>query len=87
MEKFIIISNHTEEDCRMAINHFMEHHASYLTHFEWGCKDNDHTAWAIVEAESKDHARQMVPWYLRDKARIVKVVQFSRAREEHTPKK
>ena len=25
----------------------------YLTHFDWGCKDGEHTGWAILEAGSK----------------------------------
>jgi len=37
-------------------------------------------------AESVDHARQMVPWYLREKARIVMVVKFGPASEVHKPK-
>jgi len=85
MDKYLIESAHTDTNCEQVVRDVFA--AGYLHFFEWGCKDNDHTAWAIVEAESKEHARQMVPWYLRDKARIVKVVQFSRAREEHTPKK
>jgi hypothetical protein len=36
-----------------------------------------------VEAESLEHAKQMVPWYLREEARIVKLVKFEIANEEH----
>jgi hypothetical protein len=85
MDRYLIESAHTETNCEQVVRDVFA--AGYLHFFEWGCKDNDHTAWAIVEAESKEHARQMVPWYLRENARIVKVVQFSRAREEHVPKK
>jgi len=77
MHKYMIESPHTLENCQQAINDLPA--AGYLHHFEWGCKDNDHTAWAIVEAESADDARQMVPWYLREKARIVRLVKFDRA--------
>jgi hypothetical protein len=58
--------------------------AGYLHHFEWGCKDNDHTGWAVVEAESFEDARQIVPWYLRDHARIVRLVKFDLATDEHS---
>jgi hypothetical protein len=81
MEKYLIESAHTAENCGQVVKDV--HAAGYLHHFEWGCKDNDHTAWAIVEAESSAHAGQMVPWYLRDKARIVRVVKFGQASEEH----
>jgi len=42
----------------------------------WGCYDNDHTAYAFVEAESHEAAKMMVPPLFRDKARVVKVVSF-----------
>jgi len=84
MNRYLIESAHTAENCDQVVKDVFA--AGYLHHFEWGCKDNDHTAWAIVEAESPEHARQMVPWYLRDKARIVMVVQFGRASEEHKRK-
>jgi hypothetical protein len=48
-------------------------------------KDNDHTAWAIVEAEAANDARQMVPWFLRNKARIVRLVKFNLANDKLDP--
>lgn len=84
MQKYIIESPHTAENCDQLIKDL--HAAGYLHHFEWGCKDNDHTAWAIIEAESPEHAKQIVPWYVREKARIVKLVKFEIADEEHHAK-
>ena len=78
MDRYIILSGHTEEDCRTAVKHFMEYHANYLTHFEWGCKDDDHTAYAIIEAESHDHAVMSVPPVFRDQARAVKLTTFGK---------
>ena len=85
MDRYLIESAHTDTNCEQVVRDVFA--AGYLHFFEWGCKDNDHTAWAIVEAESKEHARQMVPWYLRESARIVKVVQFHKASEEHKKNK
>jgi hypothetical protein len=76
MNKFLIISSHTAEDCRMAVKHFQAHHANFLTHFEWGCYDNDHTAYAFVEADSHEEALHAVPPLFRDKSRAVKVTRF-----------
>lgn len=84
MNRYLIESAHTAENCDQVVKDVFA--AGYLHHFEWGCKDNDHTAWAIVEAESVEHARQMVPWYLRDQARIVMVVKFGPASEVHKSK-
>jgi len=81
MNKYIIESPHTEENCTQAVKDV--HAAGYLHFFEWGCDDNDHTAWAIVEAESTEHARQMIPWYLRDNARIVRLVKYDLADKSH----
>ncbi len=81
MERFLIESPHSDEDCDRAINEL--HAAGYLHYFEWGCHDGDHTGWAIVEAENREHARQIVPWFLRNKARIVHLVKFETANPEH----
>jgi hypothetical protein len=81
MERFIIESPHPARICEQAIKDIYA--AGYLHHFEWGCKDDDHTAWAIVEAENIEDARQIIPWYLRETARIVRLVKFEVAAENH----
>ena len=81
MERFIIESPHSAGDCDRAIDEI--HAAGYLHHFEWGCKDGDHTGWAIVEAENKEHAAQIVPWYFRKQARIVRLNKFEVADSVH----
>jgi hypothetical protein len=81
MQRFLIESPHSAENCDQAIKDL--HVAGYLHHFEWGCKDNDHTAWTIVEAETVEDTRQIVPWYLRDQARVVRLVKFDLATNEH----
>jgi hypothetical protein len=81
MERFIIESPHPVGICEQAIKDINA--AGYLHHFEWGCKDDDHTAWAIVEAENIEDARQIIPWYLRETARIVRLVKFEVAAENH----
>ncbi len=81
MERFMIESPHTADECDRAINEL--HAAGYLHFFEWGCKDGDHTGWAIVDAENKEHAAQIVPWYFRKQARIVRLVKFEVAKPIH----
>jgi hypothetical protein len=77
MDRYIVISSHTAEDCRLAVKHFKEYHAGFLTHFEWGCYDNDHTAYAIIEADSHEQALLSVPPLLREKTRVVKLTTFN----------
>jgi len=77
MDRYIVISEHTAEDCKMAVKHFLQYHAGFFTHFEWGCYDNDHHAYAIIEAESHEMAKMSVPPLFRDKAKAIKVVHFA----------
>jgi hypothetical protein len=82
MNRYMIESPHPPEKCDQVLHDL--HAAGYLHSFEWGCKDNDHTGWALVEAENMEHAKQIVPWYLRDQARIVRLVKFEIADDDHS---
>jgi ribulose bisphosphate carboxylase small subunit len=74
MDRYIVISHHTGEDCVKALKQVLA--IGYLTHYEWGCKDGVHTGWALLEADSKAEAMLSVPTFLRDKAQVVRLVQF-----------
>jgi len=41
MERFLIISSHTAEDCHKAMEYFAKYNAGFLTQFEWDCFDNE----------------------------------------------
>ncbi len=77
MDRFIVKAGHTAEECRMAVKFFKEYHAGFLTHFEWGCYDNDHTAYAFIEAESHEQAMLAVPAIFREKTQVVKLTTFN----------
>ena len=76
MGRYIVRSRHTAEDCRKAVKYFREYHAGFLTHFEWGCYDNDHSAYAIINADSHDEAIMAVPPLFRNKTNVVKLTTF-----------
>ncbi|MEO5571900.1 MAG: hypothetical protein ABIT08_07120 [Bacteroidia bacterium] len=76
MNRYLVISEHTAEDCRQAVKYFAEFYAGYITHYEWGCYDNDHHAYAIIEADSHEQAKMTVPPLLRDKTKIIKLTFF-----------
>jgi hypothetical protein len=76
MDRYLVISEHTAEECRMATKHFAQYHASFMTHFEWGCLDNDHHAYNIIEANSHEEALMAVPPLFRDKAKAIKLTYF-----------
>lgn len=84
MDRYLIESPHSVEDCTKVMNELEM--AGYLHYFEWGCKDGVHSAWAIIEAENRAHAKQIVPWMVRDKARIVKLVKFEAVDPLHKQK-
>ena len=76
MPKYIVMSGHTAEDCRMAVKHFRDFHAGFLSHFEWGCYDNDHTAYQILESDSHESALNTVPPLFRSKTRVIQLTNF-----------
>jgi hypothetical protein len=70
----MIETPHEAEDCQKVVDQTAA--LGYLHHFEWGCADGVHCGWAVVETDDPAHARQMVPWSVRDKARIVRLNKF-----------
>ena len=84
MDRYLIESPHAPEDCDRIAKEI--HAAGYLHYFEWGCHDGVHTGWAIIETESPEHARQIVPWDVRDLARIVRLEKFELVDPLHPPR-
>lgn len=84
MDRYLIETPHTGRNCRLLVSQVET--MGYLHHFEWGCDDNDHTGWAIIEADSKEEALLVVPLLVRDGARVVRLIKFSseKVREQHT---
>ena len=75
MDRYLIISPHTQKDCVKALKNIES--ASGITRWDFGCKDGEHTGWVIVEAESKEQAMLAVPAIERPHARAIKVVRFA----------
>jgi hypothetical protein len=74
MNKYMVISPHTEEECSIVVHQVIA--AGYTTHTDWGCMDGDHTGYAVIEAESHEQALLFVPSLVRPKAKAVMVVRF-----------
>jgi hypothetical protein len=49
---------------------FLATGSHFLTHADWGCEDGVHSAWMIVDADSKEDARSIVPPQYRKDAKI-----------------
>lgn len=75
MNKYLIESDHSNEDCLHILD--LVQAQGYLTHYEWGCNDGVHIGWAILEADSKEEALLSVPPLIRNKARVIKLNKFS----------
>jgi hypothetical protein len=74
MQKFMIISPHTHEECTMVVKQTLA--IGYLTHFWWGCKSGDHTGYAMIEANGADQALLSIPTMIRKKGKAIGLVQF-----------
>jgi hypothetical protein len=78
MARFLIEVPHEAEDvsCLRAIRVLLESGSHFLTHADFGCDDGVHKAWMIVEADTKDDARNILPPIYRRQATIVQLCKF-----------
>ena len=77
MERYVIESPHTKEECLKALDETMAEGASILNKFDWGCQVGDHTGYAVVDVDNELEARNMIPRFIRNKARVAKIGKFT----------
>ena len=77
MKRYIIESPHTAEECLRTLDEELAKGKDVLAKFDFGCKSGDHTAYALVDMNSRDEAIKLVPAFLQSKARIVEVGKFT----------
>jgi hypothetical protein len=79
MARFLIEVAHeaTEEACLTAINTLLSTGSHFLTNTEWGCKDEEHKCWVIVDVDSKEEARAILPPVYRNEAKIIKLNRYT----------
>jgi hypothetical protein len=79
MPKFLIEVPHEAEmlACARVVQVFLNTGSHFLTHADWGCMDGEHKAWIIVDVDSKEEARCILPPAFRSQAKIVGLNQFS----------
>ena len=79
MNKYLIEVPHGsgKNACEEAIKVFLETGSHFLTHAEWGCMDGEHKAWMIVEVNSKDEAKFIIPPLFRSIAKVTKLTTFT----------
>src|SRR5215471_7188845 len=79
MRRFLIEVPHEAERvaCARVVEVFLKTGSHFLTHADWGCLDGDHRAWIVVEVNSKEEARSILPPTLRSQAKIVQLNYFT----------
>ena len=82
--RFLIEVQHegTVEECARAAEIFIRTGSHFLTHADWGCMDGNHRAWIIVEVDTREEARGIVPPAFRSQATIVQLNAFTLAQVE-----
>ena len=77
MPLFEIESPHTKDECAAQLKELQSQGKEVLGKFVWGCPAGTHTAWATVEAQNENAARELVPKIVRDKAKVTRVEKFT----------
>jgi hypothetical protein len=78
MARYIIEVPHEAEEtaCARVVEIFLKTGSHYLTHTDWGCMDGAHRAWLIVEVDTNEDARRILPPAFRPHARITGLNKF-----------
>ena len=79
MARFLIEVPHegSSAACARTVDLFLRTGSHFLTHADWGCKDGEHKAWIVVEVDSRDEARNVIPPIFRAQAKIVQLNAFT----------
>ncbi len=78
MSKFLIEVPHEADvvACAHAIKVLLATGSHFLTNADFGCHDGVHKAWIVVDVDSKDEARGILPPVYRAQATIVELCRF-----------
>lgn len=79
MPRFLIEVPHEagERACARVVQIFLATGSHFLTHADWGCMDGEHSAWIIVDVDSKEEARSILPPAFRSEAKIIGLNKFT----------
>jgi hypothetical protein len=79
MAKFLIEVPHESETvaCARAVQILLNTGSHFLTRADFGCTDGEHKAWIVVDVETKDEARAILPPAFRPQAKITRLNNFS----------
>lgn len=85
MTRYLIEVPHEnrKDACDRAVQVFLETGSHFMTNADWGCNDDVHKAWFIVDVDSKEEAKSIVPPLFRGDALVVELQKFSMEDLEH----
>jgi len=84
MPRFLIEFRHSSEHegCIRSLAAIMNYGSHLVTQAEYGCEDGVHSGWMIVESDSHETARNMVPPPYRADTQVVQLRQWTREQIE-----
>ena len=88
MTRYLIEVTHEnkKDACDRAARVFQETGSHFLINADWGCSDDVHKAWFIVDVDSKEEALLIVPPPFRQAATAIALQKFGPKDVEATRK-
>ena len=79
MPRFLIEVPHEnkKEACDQAVRIFNQTGSHFLTNADWGCSDDVHKSWVIIDVDNKNDALMVVPQPYREKATAITLNKFA----------
>jgi hypothetical protein len=74
---YVIEAPHEADDHDRAVAEVLRMAPGSQNAFLWGCRLGQHTAWAFIEAEGRGDALDILPAFLRSRARIQRVERYT----------
>ena len=78
MARFLIELEHEarKRACLKAYEIILSTGSHFLVNAEWGCEDNVHCCWIMVDLDSKEEARAILPPVYREEAKITEIKRY-----------
>lgn len=78
MAKYLIEISHEPEHsgCDRTVADFIDTGASEFAAADWGCLDNEHKAWLVIDAKNRDVVKKLIPPRYRPQSTIVQLSKF-----------
>ncbi len=78
MARYLIEVPHEAKakECLLAVKVLLRSGSHYLTNAEFGCLDGEHKAWIIIDVDSKEQAKGILPPVYRPRAKVVQLNRF-----------